>query len=578
MQTVTIQPATSQQDVLRCWPAQVFVSGQRRRDLEVKSWSALPGPKFGRAELILQSPVSAVELAGIADYRKLPPVGSRIMIKPAVGSGSVEFHGVVMSHVIKAGEGEELAAVVEHYLSVALAKPIAGKWQKTETGTARVENVKLKFNITADSFASPVGQTVNSRTVRIFDDSDESLRWTVADALSYLIAAEFSQADLTYAPDDDELQFLAGGIDLGEYDGGGKTLPKVFCDIAHRGGLAVRPCRFGRGLVVYRPGIGGRRGRVSLQEAGKSLDCAQSNLHSGRITFSRRPSQPPVRVIGGIKKYESTFELQPGWDSSLETNDWRDFVRSDSVDWSLRSKVFRRWVLNEHGQYSELFGLTTHSFTSISAADFIARKARRFLPCLSQDQQGNSLGVVVETRTSATSAWQRWPGAVWVSETECTITLGGDVLDMDFFDAAVIHQAQVRVTGVVDSDARITFEISGDSDRAWEVSDLSARAGYEAIVSDSAFYNGTGAARIILRDDTPLLAAFARNLAEAASSGTEATVELGWIDSSWSIGDLVERIEGRNLVLAGRTRSQPSVSEVHHKFGNKQQTQLIITG
>jgi L-arabinose isomerase len=75
-----------------------------------------------------------------------------------------------------------------------------------------------------------------------------------------------------------------------------------------------------------------------------------------------------------------------------------------------------------------------------------------------------------------------------------------------------------------------------------------------------------------------MLASCARNLAEAAGSGIEATAELGWIDTSWSVGDLVERIEGHNLTLAGRVRSQPSVSVVNHEFGKKQQTQLIITG
>ncbi len=579
MQTVTIQPATPQQDVLRCWPVRVFVAGQRRHDLAVKSWSVLPGPEFGHVKLMLQSPVSEAGVAEISDYRKLPAVGSRIIIKPQPGSGAVEFQGVVTAHVVKAGgENQELLAEVEHYLSDVLAKPIAGRWQSAVTGAAWVENAKLKFNMTADSFASPITHLIGERAARVFDDSDESLRWTVADALSYLIAAEFSQADLAYAPDDDELQFLAGGIDLGEYNGTGKTLPKVFCDIAHRGGLAVRACRFGRGLVVYKPGTGGRRGKINLQPAGQSLNCSKTNLYSAKISFNRRPSQPPIRVIGGIKQYESTFELQPGWDSSLETDDWRDFVRSDSEDWLERSRVFRTWVLNEHGQYNDIFGLSTHDFSDISTVDFTARKARVFMPCLSLDEQGHSLGVVIETRTSPSGTWQRWPGAVWVSETECTITLGGDALTGDFFDAAVAHQAEVRVTATIESDTYINFEIPGASDRAWEISDLSGLAGYEAIVSESVFYNGTGASRIVVRDDTPMLAARARNLADIISGGTEATVELGWVDTSWSVGDIIERIEGRRLELSARIRSHPHVVAVHHKFGRQQQTQLIITG
>lgn len=393
-----------------------------------------------------------------------------------------------------------------------------------------------------------------------------------------MIAAEVSSADQASAPDDDELQFLAGGIDLGEYNGRSKTLPEVLCDIAHRGGLEVRPNRFGRGFVLYRPGAHGRRGRLGLQSAGQSLSSSRTNLHSAKITFSRRPSQRPVRVIGGIKQYESTFELQPGWDSSLETSDWRDFVRSSSENWSELSRVFRRWVLNEHGQYNEQFGLTRHDFSGVSAADFTARKARRFLPCLSLDEQGNSMGVVVETRTSAGGSWQRWPGAVWVSETECTITLGGDAIGGEFFDAAVAHQAEVRVTASVDSDACIAFEIPGDRSLAWEVCDLSARAGYEAIAFASAFYVGTGAARVVVRDDTPMLASCARNMAEAAKGGTEATVELGWIDMSWSLGDILERIEGRGLTLTAGLRALPSISTLRHEFGKKQQTILTVTG
>lgn len=579
MQTVTIQPAQPHETVLQCPPPRVFVDGSRRRDMEVASWSSLPGPKFGQVRLGSQQPVSSVESPGVEDFRQLPPVGSAVVVTPAPGAGQAEFHGLVARHILSAGKGgERLVAEVDHYLAGTFAEPVAGRWELASSGATRVANAPLRFNMSADSFASQAKPTVATRQVRVFDDSADSLRWTVADALSYLIAAEVPAGDLGDVPDDDELQHLAGGVDLGSYDGRNKTLPDVLCDIAHRGGLEVRPVRFGRGFAIYRPGVTGRAGVISLQTPGQSLDSSRTNIASGKIIFNRRPSQRPVRVIGGIKQYESTFDLQPGWDPGLESDDWRDFVRSDSPDWPQRSRVFRAWVLNEHDRYTTAFGLARHDFSDISEADFTAIKARVFQPALSLDTQGNSLGIVVETRTSPGGSWLRWPGVVWVSDDECTITLGGDAIGGEFFDAAVAHQAQVRVTASVDSDARIAFEIPGDRSMAWEVADLSARAGYEAITYGSEFYTGTGEARTVVRDDTPMLASYARNLADAGRGATEAAIKLGWVDTSWAPGDIVARIAGRELELTAGPRTQPSVAAVLHEFNDKQQTTLTVTG
>ncbi|KKK82753.1 hypothetical protein LCGC14_2800250, partial [marine sediment metagenome] len=292
-----------------------------------------------------------------------------MFIRPGIEFGRGEFHGIVTRNEVEVGEdGEQLIAEVEHQLAAELRNPLLGRWQMTEGQLVLTDTEVVRFNTSPGLLCGAAPQQVGARRCKLFDPSGNGLRWTVADALGYLLATELPES--IEIPSLDELNQLAGGVDLGEYNATGTTLGTALVAIAHRGGLEIRSSRSGVGIVVYRPGQGGRRSSIRLQAAGETFRPAGSNITDSRILLASRPSRPPVRVIGGYKRYEATFTLQPGWicDSSEE---------------------FRRWVLNEYGQCEYVMPF---DFATISQEDFLVRKGRQFLQCVSTDTYNASWG------------------------------------------------------------------------------------------------------------------------------------------------------------------------------------------
>ncbi|MCK5558932.1 MAG: hypothetical protein KAJ01_11150, partial [Candidatus Hydrogenedentes bacterium] len=286
-------------------------------------------------------------------------------------------------------DGEQLIAEVEHQLAAELRNPLLGRWQMTEGQLVLTDTEVVRFNTSPGLLCGATPQQVGARRCKLFDPSGNGLRWTVADALGYLLATGLPES--IEMPSLDELNQLAGGVDLGEYNATGTTLGTALVAVAHRGGLEIRSSRYGLGIVLYRPGQGGRRARLRLAPPGETFSAAGSTITGGRIQLARRPSRPPVRVIGDYKRYESTFLLKPGWDVDLETDRWGDFVRSESDDWPEFREVYRLWVLNEHGRYE---GVTPFDFATLSAEDFLVRKPRGFLQCVSTDANNASRGIV----------------------------------------------------------------------------------------------------------------------------------------------------------------------------------------
>jgi len=578
MNTLTLPSESNEKTVVRCPPAIIRVHGAIRRDLQLLEWVVEPGPSFGKAFLVVSGPPQPGSSARLGDTSRLPAIGADVRINTASRSDGGEFLGSVTGHSFVVDEqGERFTAECGHRLVTHLARRISSLWQYQASSALEVKQAKIEFNAGWNSRASNSLVTINGRSCRAFDSGIDSRPWSAADALGYLLAT-IVPADVE-APGRTELEALAGGIDLGRLDATGKTTAEALVEIARRAGLELRSARQGLGLVFYRAGRQGRRRNVRLQPAGSALATSQSDLWRGQIRIRRRPCRRSLLVLGQRKQYESTFELAKGWDPSLQTDRWRDFVRSESDNWPKSSDVYRKWVLNEHGWYSSSpWSLEVHSFSDISSVDFPIRSARRFLPCLSTDRQGQGLGVVVEIRCGQSADWRRWRGPLWVSRDECAIYLGGDALPGEFFEAAVDNGADVRVTAVVEADARILAEVEGDPNAARDVIDLSSRAAWRQVHSSSIFHGAADVGSSGERDDSHLLRRLALRYAEAGSTATEAELTLGWVDASFHVGDIVERIDGREFELSSNSDSRPVVHSVRHDLGARQTTRLFVSG
>jgi hypothetical protein len=577
MEKLSLAAAIQTQTVLKCPPGRVYVDGVRRRDMHVLSWEVLGPPVFGRVMLTSQPVAPESPPPRIEDFGSLPAIGSVVLIRPAADGAGEDFCGFVTAHRLEVGQdGERLVVEAEHQLSRDLANTVACRWQLDGGQAVRVDSATVVFN--ADGhLASPDATWVAARQTRLFDTCASARPWTVSDALGYLLATAVG-ADVE-CPTLWELAELAGNVDLGTVEITALSVAEAMMRVAQRGGLALRAARGGKGLVFYRPGRGGRRVAVRLQPAGQRLSTGQTNLWRGWVSIRRRPSRPAVLALGDHKRYESTFQALPGWDTSLESSRWRDFVRSESPDWPLLADVYRKWVLNEHDWYGQApWNLAAYDFSSISAADFVLKAPRRLLPCLSSDRTGASLGVVVEFRCDEDSPWLRWRGPLWVSQDECAVYLGGDTLPGDYFEAGVAGSVQLRITASVFADARLTVQIEGSPAYPQKVLDLSSRAKWSAVHAGSIFYGRTDLGDPASRDDALLLQELASRAAEAASKAVEAELDLGWIDTSYHVGDIVELIEGRAVELPSRAEASPCVQAIRHDFGIEQRTRLFITG
>jgi len=573
MLTIAASPTTN---AIRVRPALVYVNGRRRRDLAALWWEQSPAPQFGNAKLTVLPLHDALPARRIENVGALPPLGAEVTIMANRRAG--RFRGFVSAHVVEADDrGERLVAEISHHLKTDLGEQVGIRVQTGETGPVTRPVERLRFNTSQDTLASEGLAVVNGRWTRIFDSSGSARRWTVSDALAYLLAAHVP-ADIE-VPNVAELEALTGGIDLGALELTSLTAAEALMKTAGMAGMALRGARDGKGLVLYRPGRNGRRGSVRLQPAGSRLSVHGSNLWRGGVRSLRRPARRGVLAVGGTRQYESTFELSPGWDASLETARWRDFVRGESGNWQDVRQVYRRWVLNEHGWYDEGEpGIPTFDFTHVSEADFLFRIPRRFEPCLSGDAGGRSLGIVMEIKCGTGADWRRWTGPVWSSNAECAIYLGGDALPADYFSAAVAGEARVRVTATVSSDRPLTAEIAGDPNTPREVLDFSSRAAWRKVHETSVFFSDESLGPPGERDDAEMLERLAQRHAEALSLATEAELVLGRVDTAWCVGDIVERVDGRELELSGNPQGRPFVRSVRHDFTEQHTTTLIVSG
>lgn len=572
MQTVTLPSQAYFSGVVPCDEPRVYVAGVRRRDLHVLAWQWEPAPLFGQVRLAVRETMSRVRTVSLSPADRLPDVGAEIQVRPAAEFGETEFPGVVVRQEISASRaGERLVAVAEHALAAAMQPVLLGRWERDGTTVVHAANKPPQFNTSSLTLASRRVETFQGRSAPAFDPLD-GVRWSVGAALAYLLAAALPRT--IEAPSAEELDRLAGAIDLGAFDATGLSLAEALAEAAHRGGLEVRAARSGLGLVIYRPGRDGRRSHLRLQPSGRDWNAAETNFSGGRIVLGRRPSRPPVRVVGAAKQYEVTLSLQPGWTAAQAAPlRWRDTLRSCAADWPARRHVFRRWVLNEHARYPHL---PPFDF-AILGEDFLVRRARRLGPCLSVDSMGQSLGVLIEVRTAPEEPWRFWGGPVWIDDDQCAVTLGDDALPADYFAAVRAGTAELRVTAAVESDRRIEVQIAGDPGLPAEIHDHAGRAFWRAVHPTSRFHPG-GTLPIVLRDDTSSLEAFARRRSDALQREHRMIVTLGWTDTSCHVGDVVERLDGPGLELACRPRRQAHVRTVRHDFERTRQTTLILEG
>jgi len=405
--------------------------------------------------------------------------------------------------------------------------------------------------------------------------------WTCAEAIGYLLTEHVPAGELS-RPSIEQLQALTDGQPLRDLDVTGLNLLDALhkcCDAADI------EFRFEPRLVETGPDqaiVFCRRGHrrtieLNCQRPGESLSVSRTSvgaLHSERAFY---PVTHRYVGQGDFKVYEATFELVKAWDPALEGTSRRMFSLSTNPQFHQVKDVYRKWCLNEAGDYSgaPYDRGEPYDFSRLfEHADWVPRR-RRFWPALSTDAQGRSLVYFLQVSYDGVR-WWNYQHAFNNLLDECGVWLSSDELDLDTWVAALKGLLRVRITASVVSDERIGCTIAdGPVGSTAPVVDhvlaMPRRFAYRKVSARSIFAEGSqaGLGRPDEIDDSAALRQFVRRQAQASPAVIEtAEVQTPTLRLHLHPGDLVTSSpESRDLLACRRdNRSVVRIERVHIDF------------
>lgn len=503
----------------------------------------------------------------------------------------VLFEGVVSRIELALDSGDErLAFEAEDAAAPVLDARIGGQRVRAGDGSAvaagglpLVFNPDGRPNASAELYVPPEGEPY-----ALFAPVSPAgaVAWTLAEAAAYLLA-EYGDAERLPAPPPSELREVLPALVLNDVSLEGRTLGEALAallePVGGRISVAARPGTGGvsRRLEIWLPGRAPRI-RLAHQAIGETFDpdATQFASLSARFEFAAAPRRYVAR--GDAKLYESTFDLVAGWDDALASYDPDDFSPTANDYFDGIRDVFRKWVLNEAGEYSAApyDRGPPPDLSDVFEGEAYVRRHRRFLACLSRDALGRSRGVYAELSLDAGQSWAPLAAAARVLDGECGLYLTGDVLPPEYLRACMLGAARVRVTATIESDARVEAD-AGDSGAA----DLPGRTRHVAVPAGYRYRKVRPASRFFGEaadeaDDTERLAALVQAAFEADRvTPAPARVEIPHVALGWSVGVRLEGTRGRRLDLAREHagfRSDPVVRAVRFRFAPEPGTELEL--
>jgi len=228
--------------------------------------------------------------------------------------------------------------------------------------------------------------------------------------------------------------------------------------------------------------------------------------------------------------YEATFELVKAWDPALESTNYYTFCPSTNPQFHRVRDVYRKWCLNEAGDYTDepYSRGQPYDFASIfEGGNYICRR-RRLWPAVSTDSQGRSLGYLLEASYDDGLNWWQYSNAFNNLLEECGIWLSSDQIDVDTWVAALKGMLRFRITAAVVSDERLTCivadgPIGSTAPMVDHVLTLPRRFQYRKVSGHSVLAGAEGFGPPNEADDTAALYEFTRQCAFMSAATIERT-------------------------------------------------------
>ncbi len=560
-------------------------------------------PEFSWAKLVYNpAAYPAAELRTAEEIESEFAMGRSISIRryfngmpPAAAAFSHPvFEGQIEGVETKLGaDGESVEIIARDFSTIMKRITVYGQRMGSSDGsTVFLAGLDTAFNPSGKANASPTPTEINGSSFTTFcAEPSRSKLFSYAEVIDYLLC-EYLLAGQLQRPDIKRIFSLTENQIVRDLDVTGLNLIEALhrcCErIALEFKFVPRLAETGpsQAIVFYKKGAG-REVELSCQLHGEQFSISKTNI----ATLSSRKNFWPVtrKYIGqgDFKVYEATFDLVKGWDPADEDIDYDKFSPSTNPDFYKVKDVYRKWCLNEAGDYSgQPYNRgDAFDFSKIFESSNYAARRRRFWPALTTDKQGKSMGYFLQVSFDDGLHWWQYLYAFNNLLDECGIWLSSDRLDVNTWVAALKGVLKFRITASVISDERLSCEIAdGPVNSTIPVVEhlITPLRGfkYQKVSGKSIFANSSDEALGVADefDDSVSLYEYIRHRANVLSSAIETVdVQTPTLSFDYEVGDGVNtNPESRDLLgTRGDNRSISYIERVKMDFV-KQCTNLKI--
>ena len=510
-------------------------------------------------------------------------------VPPGTATFSIPvFTGQIEGLHTRLGSDGETVEIIARDFSASLKRvTVYGqRVSSSDNSTLLLADVDTVFNPDGQPNASPSPVNVNGQSYVTFcAEPSQSGFWSYTEVIAYLLC-EYLPLGQLHTPSIQQLRALTDNQIVRDLDVTGLNLAEAIQRCCKRLGLRFKfvprlvPTGPRQAMVFYRDDTG-RRIELNCQPVGQQLSTSKTNIAALHSEKDFWPVTHKYIGQGDFKVYEATFELIKAWDPADADTDYEKFSPSTNPDFYKVRDVYRKWCLNETGNYTgaPYNQGPAFDFSKVFQSSNFAYRRRRFWPALTTDKQARSLGYYLQVSYDDGQHWWQYLHAFSNLLDECGVWLSSDQLDVDTWVAALKGVLKFRMTASVISDERLSCMVTdGPVNSVAPVVEhivtLPRQFKFRKVSHQSMFASSSdetlGAPDEV--DDSAGLYEFIRQRAEV-SPVTVGTVDVQTptlVFDYW-VGDLVTSSpESRDLLGCRRdNRSKTSIDRVQMDFQNQ---------
>lgn len=535
------------------------------------------------------------------------------------------FAGTVAKLTARLDEEGEYAPRTARVERHHFGSPVRGPRVVDPAGVVRDLHTEIVFNPTIDgrvwgnrsSFSDPDKghfwwiDPGSARTdkARVTNGNQTANLWTLGQATVTLCRLANPTEDLVLNPELTEVtNVLKDGPALKNWTlPRNAWLPELLDKLLHPHGCDwyLVPVRAATGIrlriKLFKRGSG-TEVAVQRERVGTSVRPGRNNLLELDCEWNVADIANKIRVQSAPKMKEITVELKRGWPESDDELTCDELKKSDPESvFDEHRDAWRRWVLNEAGDYagSRPTVDAAHPWLEIKTGDWFdvrplldtadVPRRRKFERPLTFDNRTNErLNMLVQAWDPDEDIWNHIGG--WSPlEHECGIYFDGDIPPDDLVKLG--EDARIRITACLVSDIRdealaarrpespngADIELVLDLGDRFFSRTRQKSGNYQSILID----DPNDPLESDERDDHDALVEYAERVREVEDAARlTATLTLKGIQTAYEVGQLVTKVDGRNVVLnrfGGGVAAKKYLQIVRIEFDfPQQQTRLTV--